>query len=102
MSAPFHALGLAPLSVLPQWQRRGIGSALIEAALQRARAQECRAIFVLGDPDYYGRFGFRTDLAAGFSSPYAGPHFMVLSLGGPLPLVSGRVEYAGAFANPNL
>lgn len=102
MSAPFHALGLAPLSVLPQWQRRGIGSALIEAAVQRARARECRAIFVLGDPDYYGRFGFRTDLAVGFSSPYAGPHFMVLPLGGALPVVRGRVEYAAAFANPNL
>jgi putative acetyltransferase len=102
MSAPFHALGLAPLSVLPQWQRRGIGSALVKSAVQRARARECRAIFVLGDPDYYGRFGFRTDLAAGFSSPYAGPHFMVLPLGGALPVVRGRVEYAAAFANPNL
>lgn len=102
MSAPFRALGLAPLSVLPQWQQRGIGGALIEAAVQRARAQEYRAIFVLGDPDYYGRFGFRTDLAVGFSSPYAGPHFMVLPLGGALPVVRGRVQYAAAFANPNL
>ncbi len=102
MSAPFRALGLAPLSVLPQWQRRGIGSALVKSAVQRARAQEYRAIFVLGDPDYYGRFGFRTDLAVGFSSPYAGPHFMVLPLGGALPVVRGRVQYAAAFANPNL
>ena len=100
MSAPFHALGLAPLSILPQWQRCGIGSALVKSAIQRAR--ECRAIFVLGDPDYYGRFGFRADIAAGFSSPYAGPHFMVLPLGGALPVASGRVEYAAAFDSPDL
>lgn len=97
MSAPFRALGLAPLSVAPEHQRQGIGAALIDAAIVHARHGGWSAIFVLGDPVYYGRFGFRADLAAGFLSPYAGPHFMVLPLEGPLSIASGPVAYATAF-----
>jgi putative acetyltransferase len=97
MSAPFRALGLAPLSVLPGHQNQGIGAALTTAAIARAMADGWTAIFVLGDAAYYGRFGFRADLAAGFSSPYAGPHFMVLPLGDTLDAMSGKVDYAPAF-----
>jgi len=98
MSAPFRALGLAPVSVLPSHQRGGIGRALIEAALDRARADGWDAVFVLGEPAYYRRFGFRADLATGFASPYAGPYLMVLPLGGSLPVVEGTIEYAPAFS----
>lgn len=99
MDAPFRALGLAPLSVLPKFERRGIGAELVRAAVERARALGWDAIFVLGDPKYYGRFGFRADLAAGFASLYAGPHLMVLPLGGDLPKTSGAIDYAAAFAD---
>jgi putative acetyltransferase len=98
MSAPFRALGLAPLAVLPEFRERGIGAALTRAAIDRARAEGWAAVFVLGDPSYYGRFGFRSDLAAGFSSPYAGPHLMVLPLYRALSSRSGRIDYAPAFA----
>jgi len=98
MSAPFRALGLAPVSVAPKHQRQGVGAALIDAAVAQARQGAWVAIFVLGDPIYYGRFGFRPDLAAGFSSPYPGPHFMVLPLTGVLPVASGKVSYAAAFS----
>lgn len=98
MAAPFRALGLAPLSVVPGHQKRGVGTALMNAAIARARQAGWSAIFVLGDSAYYGRFGFRADLAAGFSSPYAGPHFMVLPLADALPVASGRVSYAAAFS----
>lgn len=98
MSAPFRALGLAPVSVAPKYQKQGVGAALIDAAMVQARQGGWSAIFVLGDPGYYGRFGFRADLAAGFSSPYAGPHFMVLPLTDALPVVSGKVSYAAAFS----
>ncbi|MDQ6733011.1 MAG: N-acetyltransferase [Nitrospirota bacterium] len=97
MSAPFRALGLAPLSVLPAHQRQGIGAALTKAAVEQAREQGWSAIFVLGDPAYYGRFGFRSDLAADFSSPYAGSHFMVLPLEDALSATSGKIDYAPAF-----
>jgi len=53
---------------------------------------------VLGDPGYYGRFGFRADLAAGFVSPYAGPHFVVVALGGEVAVLAGEVGHAPAFA----
>lgn len=98
MAAPFPALGLAPVSVAPKHQKQGVGAALVNAAIAQARQDEWSAIFVLGDPVYYGRFGFRADLAAGFSSPYAGPHFMVLPLTDALPVVSGKVSYAAAFS----
>jgi putative acetyltransferase len=81
MRAPFRALGLAPVSVLPDRQRSGIGSALI-----------------LGSPAFYRRFGFDPDLARGFQSPYAGPYLMALPLRGALPATSGAVAYAPAFA----
>lgn len=98
MAAPFRALGLAPVSVAPEHQRQGVGAALVNAAIAQARQGGCSAIFVLGDPVYYGRFGFRADLAAGFSSPYAGPHFMVLPLAKTLSVMSGKVSYAAAFS----
>lgn len=49
---------LAPLSVLPEHQRRGVGAALVEAGFARARGLGYRAVFLLGDPAYYHRFGF--------------------------------------------
>jgi putative acetyltransferase len=98
MEAPFRALALAPLSVLPQHERRGVGAELTRAAGDRARAEGWDAVFVLGDPRYYGRFGFRADLAAGFTSLYAGPHLMVLPLKGELPKRNGPIDYAEAFA----
>lgn len=52
-------LGLAPLAVLPAWQGRGLGSALVEAGLARVRAAGFDLVFVLGEPAYYRRFGFR-------------------------------------------
>lgn len=84
MEAPFPALALAPLSVVPGRQRCGIGSALIQKAVNRARSQGWAAIFVLGDPKYYERFDFERDAAAHFHSPYAGPHFMILRLSSSL------------------
>lgn len=98
MMAPFRALALAPLAVLPVAQKRGVGSALVEAAIERARRQRWQAVFVLGDPGYYGRFGFRADLAEGFSSPYAGPHLMALPLADRLPVLSGPLGHAPAFS----
>ena len=98
MTAPFQALGLAPVSTAAASRRRGIAAQLIEAGLARARDDGWQGVFVLGDPAYYGRFGFDAALAAGFSSPHAGEHFMALTLGESLPTLTGAVAYAPAFA----
>ena len=97
LKSPAGALALAPVAVIPNKQRQGIGSALIEAALRRARDLGCQIVFVVGEPAYYGRFGFTTTAAAGFECVYAGPYFMALNLSQthvpPAPLV-----YSGRFA----
>jgi putative acetyltransferase len=97
MIAPLRALALAPVAAEPDRQGHGIGSALIHAGIERARAEGWDAIFVLGDPGYYTRFGFAVEIAAGFSSPYAGAHFMGLALR-PLPVTTGELIHAPAFA----
>lgn len=51
--------GLAPVGVLPHRQKQGIGTQLITSALQKLQANKCPFVVVLGDPDYYTRFGFR-------------------------------------------
>jgi putative acetyltransferase len=98
MDAPFRSLALAPVSVIPTRQRRGIGSALIKRAVDSARSKGWDAIFVIGDPNYYERFGFDREAAAGFTSPYAGRHFMVLWLSPSLPATTGELRHAPAFA----
>ncbi len=98
MSAPFPALALAPVSVDPAFQGSGVGLTLIGEAIDRARQAGWAAIFVLGSPTYYGRFGFDAALAAGFTSPYASPAFMALALAPPLPTLTGDLRHAPAFA----
>jgi putative acetyltransferase len=102
MIAPFRALGLAPVSVAPERQGQGTGTRLIEAGIRQARALGYDAVFVLGDQNYYSRFGFDAAAAVGYVSPYAGPHLAILTLtDGPLPR-AGRVDYAPAFADGGL
>jgi len=67
---PRDLLLLAPVSVAPGAQRRGLGTALVRELLARAAAGGHGAVVVLGDPDYYGRFGFRA--ARGFGLSHAG------------------------------
>jgi putative acetyltransferase len=98
MSAPFEALGLAPVSVRPDRQKSGVGSSLVRDALACARQGEWEAVFVLGDPDFYRRFGFDPELASGFASRYAGPHLMIAAVKGALSVTTGRIDYASAFA----
>jgi putative acetyltransferase len=97
LAAPFRALALAPVSVLPERQNAGIGSQLIRAGLERAAQDGWQGTFVLGEPEYYGRFGFDAVLARGFASPYRGQYFMAQALNGELPTTEGRVDHAPAF-----
>lgn len=95
-----RALGLAPVGVRPGFQGGGIGAGLIAAALAIARATGEALVFVLGEPDYYGRFGFSAATAAPFASPYGGPYFMALALPpGFTPPRAGAAAYARAFSD---
>ena len=95
----YRALGLGPVAVLPERQRQAVGSALIEKSLELAEARGEEIVFVLGEPEYYRRFGFTPAVAAPFASPYAGPYFQAKALGSGFSLPeSGRAEYAPAFA----
>jgi putative acetyltransferase len=87
--------GLGPISVLPAHQRQGVGVALMLAALQALRDRGAAGCVILGDPAYYGRFGFRP--AAPLVLPEVPQEFFqALPLAADLP--SGVVRYHAAFA----
>ena len=98
MAGAQRALALAPLSVVPSAQRRGLGAALVRKALERARARPEGWCLVLGDPRYYGRFGFAADAASQVTGvPWSGhPAFQALALHEASPL-AGDARYAQAF-----
>jgi putative acetyltransferase len=93
------ALALAPLAVLPDFQNRGIGSALVNVGLGVCMEQGHRIIFVLGHSQFYPQFGFSSKLAAQLDSPFAGKlSFMALELvPGALDGLKGRVQYPPPF-----
>lgn len=94
-----EALGLAPVAVLPGRQGEGIGSGLINAGMSSAAETGAEIVFVLGEPDYYRRFGFDAATAAPFASPYAGAYFQAKALNGDFKAPgAGRADYASAFA----
>jgi putative acetyltransferase len=91
---------LAPLGVLPDWQRRGIGSVLVREGLDLSRERHRVAAIVVGEPSYYSRFGFSSALAKNLRSKYSdvGPYWMALELEtGALQDGFGMVRYPPAF-----
>lgn len=94
-----RGLGLGPLAVVPEHQRRGFGARLARAALERAKLLGYAYVVVLGHPSYYPRFGFVP--ASRFGLRYAGAPadaFMAFELeAGALSGVSGEVRYLPAF-----
>ena len=92
------AVALAPLAVLPRYQRQGIGGKLIREGLDQLRGLGERFVIVVGHPDYYPRFGFSTAPARSLESPFPPDAFMALQLmPGVLDGIQGRVRYPRAF-----
>jgi putative acetyltransferase len=92
-----RAAALAPVSVLPAFQRGGIGGELIRTGNARCGALGLEAIVVLGHAAYYPRFGFSAAAAESLEAPFSGPHFMALELRPGALKAGGRVRYAKAF-----
>ncbi|MNJ66099.1 Acetyltransferase (GNAT) family protein [compost metagenome] len=93
-------LGLAPVAVHPDWQGQGIGSDLVREGLDTALEMDWKAVVVLGDPDYYARFGFRPASDFGLHCIYEVPAdcFMAMELQpGGLAGLQGEVLYHPLF-----
>jgi len=94
------AMGLGPISVLPEHQRQGIGSRLVKVGLGECKANGCPVVVVLGHPEYYPRFGFTPSKPLGIEWEKEVPEevFMVVELEeGALEGVAGIVKYHAAF-----
>ena len=93
-------MGLGPMAVAPEHQRKGIGSALVRAGLERCKQLGFGAAVVLGHPAYYPRFGFKSSKSFGISCEYDVPDdvFMAMELmPGYLQDASGTIKYHDAF-----
>jgi len=100
LAGPDRALALAPLGVDPDWRDFLIGTELTNHALASARNDGWRSVFVVGDPVYYGRFGFKAEPARHIGTPWPGPAFQALELvPGSLTGYRGDVTYPAAFAS---
>ena len=86
--------GLGPISVWPQLQVLGIGSFLMQRGLADMRERGARGIVLLGDPQYYSRFGFAHDPRLAYPGPPP-EYFQYLLMDGEMP--EGEVRYAPAF-----
>lgn len=94
-----QAVGLAPMSVLPEFQNRGIGSSLVREGLEACRRAGCAVVVVLGHTKFYPRFGFLKAKDYGLDNEYSAvDSFMVLGLqDGVLQKIHGLVKYAPEF-----
>ena len=96
-----EGMGLAPMAVVPKYQRQRIGSALIRDGIDILRKRSCPFIIVLGHPDYYPRFGFVSAFDYGLKSQWEGVPdnaFMVMFFNDTLKHnVSGLAKYRDEF-----
>lgn len=91
---------LSPLSVLPSYQRRGVGAALVETGLREMTKQGVPLVFLEGVPRYYPRFGFFTATELGFRKPslrIPDEAFMVLRLPSYESWMTGTLVYSDVF-----
>jgi putative acetyltransferase len=96
--SPARAAALAPLAVAAERRRTGTGAALVRAGIEILRRRGADLVLVLGDPAYYGRFGFTAAAAEKFATPYPGPAMQALALTQAGAAATGNVAYPKAFS----
>lgn len=99
-SISHQALAMAPVAVLPEYQEKGIGSAMINKGLEIARSMGYGAVVVVGSSNYYPKFGFQRASLWNIKCPFKVPDeaFMIRELTpGALNNVTGKVEYPKEF-----
>ena len=99
-SHEIQVASLAPMAVLPVFQRRGIGSMLVERGLKECKQAGYRAAIVVGHPNYYPRFGFSASVVANLENPFTQSDAFMgieLSRGALSDLGGGRVVYPDVF-----
>lgn len=95
-------IGLAPMAVLTELQKKGIGSQLVKTGIENCSTQGYDAVVVLGHPEYYPKFGFVPSVKYGIKSEYDAPDeaFMVLELKeSSLKDKNGIIKYHAAFGS---
>lgn len=96
-----QGMGLAPVTVKPEWQRQGIGSLLIRTGIRMLKDRGCAFVILLGHPEYYPRFGFERASQHGIHSQWDGipdEAFMILVLdGSAMKDISGVARYRSEF-----
>ena len=95
----FEELALAPLAVLPEYQRQGVGSKLIEEGHKIAKEMGYHYVVVLGSDKYYPKFGYEKASKYGIKPPFDVPdeNFMVIKLNDLRKEIIGTVKYAKEF-----
>jgi len=99
-SLSFTAVGLGPMAILPPYQKKGIGSQLIRAGIERCRQAGHEIVVVIGHPDYYPRFGFVPAKPKGIDCEFEAPEeaWMILELReGALAGRRGTVKFQPEF-----
>ncbi len=100
-----NGYNLAPLAVLPKYQKQQIGSQLVEAGLAILRGAACEIVCVYGDPNYYGRFGFDAQLGEKFIPPYPLKYpfgWQAMSFSGDEPSRPMHFTCVPALSNPEI
>ncbi len=93
-------MALAPMAVMPEYQRQGVGTEMVKKGLELCAQNGYRAIAVLGHPEYYPRFGFEPSVNFNITCSYEVPEdvFMIMELkDGFLNSLIGRVKYHKLF-----
>ena len=94
-----NILALAPVSVMPEYQRNGVGSKLIKFGITRSNELGFPLITVLGDPGYYSRFNFVLATKYNITCPFPNceEHYMVMPMDTYTPDLKGKIIYPPAF-----